>query len=53
MVSTISGGAMLIAGSMLLTLGPSILLPANITVAVGGALSALGGLILVQSWLKG
>lgn len=53
MVSTISGGAMLIAGSMLLTLGPSILLPANITVTVGGALSALGGLILVQSWLKG
>jgi ubiquinone biosynthesis protein len=53
MVSTISGGAMLIAGSMLLTLGPSILLPANITVAAGGALSALGGLILVQSWLKG
>lgn len=53
MVTTISGGSMLIAGSMLLTLGPSILLPATITVAAGGGLSALGGLILIQSWLKG
>ncbi len=53
MVTTISGGAMLIAGSMLLTLGPSILLPASLTVTTGGALSALGGLILIQSWWKG
>jgi ubiquinone biosynthesis protein len=49
---TISGGSMLIAGSMLLTLGPSILLPASFTVAAGGALSAIGGLILIQSWWK-
>ncbi len=53
MVTTISGGAMLIAGSMLLTLGPSILLPASITLTTGGALSVLGGLILIQSWWKG
>jgi ubiquinone biosynthesis protein len=53
MVSTISGGSMLIAGSMLLTLGPSILLPANITFAAGAAFVVLGGLILVQSWWKG
>ncbi len=52
-VTTISGGAMLISGSMLLTLGPSILLPATFTIAAGGAFLALGGLILVQSWLKG
>jgi ubiquinone biosynthesis protein len=52
MVTTVSAGAMLIAGSMLLTLGPSILLPASITIAAGGALSALGGLILLQSWWK-
>jgi ubiquinone biosynthesis protein len=53
LVTTISGGSMLIAGSMLLTLGPSILLPATVTVAAGGALSGLGCLILIQSWLKG
>ncbi len=52
MVSTVSGGAMLISGSMLLTLGPSILLPATFTVTAGGAFLGLGGLILIQSWLK-
>ncbi len=52
MVSTISGGSMLISGSMLLTLGPSILLPASFTLTTGAALAAMGGLILVQSWLK-
>jgi len=53
MVATISGSAMLISGSMLLTLGPSILLPATFTIVAGAALSALGGMILIQSWLKG
>lgn len=53
MVATISGGSMLIAGSMLLTLGPSILLPANITLTAGAAFVLLGGLILIQSWWKG
>lgn len=51
-VTTVSGGAMLISGSMLLTLGPSILLSASITLTAGATLSALGGLILIQSWLK-
>lgn len=53
LVSAISGGSMLISGSMLLTLGPSILLPATFTITAGAVLSALGGLILLQSWLKG
>ncbi len=51
-VSTISGGAMLISGSMLLTLGPSILLPASYTLTAGAVLSAIGGLVLVQSWWR-
>ncbi|MCP3672062.1 MAG: ubiquinone biosynthesis regulatory protein kinase UbiB [Gammaproteobacteria bacterium] len=52
LVATISGAAMLISGAMLLTLGPSILLPASMTVVAGAALSSLGGVILVQSWMK-
>ncbi len=52
LVATISGAAMLISGSMLLTLGPSILLPASMTIIAGAALSALGGVILFQSWLN-
>ncbi len=52
LVATISGAAMLISGAMLLTLGPSILLPASMTVVAGAALSSLGGVILVQSWIQ-
>ncbi len=52
LVATISGAAMLISGAMLLTLGPSILLPASMTVVAGVGLSSLGGVILIQSWIK-
>jgi ubiquinone biosynthesis protein len=52
LVATISGAAMLISGSMLLTLGPSILLPASMTILAGAALSSVGGVILIQSWLR-
>ncbi len=51
-VGTISGAAMLISGVMLLTMGPSILLPATITVSFGVGLGAGGGLILLKSWLQ-
>ena len=53
LISTISGAAMLISGAMLLTLGPSILLPASATIIAGAGLSSLGGVILIQSWMKG
>jgi len=53
LISTISGAAMLISGAMLLTLGPSILLPASATIIAGAGLSSLGGVILIQSWIKG
>ena len=52
MVATISGGAMLISGALLLTLGPSILLPATTTLLAGLALSGIGGVILIQSWMN-
>ncbi len=51
-VSTISGGTMLISGTLLLTLGPSILLSATVTTTAGIALAGTGGLILLQSWLS-
>jgi ubiquinone biosynthesis protein len=52
MVATVSGGSMLISGALLLTLGPSILLPATMSTIAGLALSTLGGMILIQSWMK-
>ncbi len=51
-VASISGAAMLISGSMLLTLGPSILLPAMMTTTAGLGLGVAGGLILIHSWLR-
>ncbi len=51
-IATLSGAAMLISGTLLLTLGPSILLPADITTALGAGLAATGGLILIGSWFK-
>jgi ubiquinone biosynthesis protein len=51
-VSTITGGAMLISGTLFLTVAPSILLSAKITAATGMALIGIGGLILLQAWLS-
>ncbi len=50
-ISAISGGTMLISGTLLLTLGPSILLSAAVTTTAGIALAGTGGLILLQTWL--
>ncbi len=52
MVATVSGGSMLISGALLLTLGPSIMLPASMTLAAGAFLSAVGSVVLIQSWMK-
>jgi len=51
--SVISGGAMLISGSMLLTLGPSILLPATLSTTTGAFLGLTGGYILLRNWFRG
>ncbi len=51
-ITTISGASMLISGTLLLTLGPSILLPATIATFGGAALGVTGGLILIQSWFR-
>jgi ubiquinone biosynthesis protein len=51
-VSTITGGAMLISGTLFLTVAPSIMLSAKVTAAAGMALIGIGGLILLQAWLS-
>ena len=51
-IAAVSGGSMLISGALLLTLGPSILLPASIVTSAGIGFSTLGGLILIQTWLR-
>ncbi len=52
-IAAISGGAMLISGALLLTLGPSILLPATATTIAGMFLGFGGILILLKTWLQG
>ncbi len=49
-IAAISGGAMLISGALLLTLGPSILLPAAVTTTAGMFLGLGGTLILLKTW---
>ncbi|MEJ1355528.1 MAG: ubiquinone biosynthesis regulatory protein kinase UbiB [Candidatus Sedimenticola sp. (ex Thyasira tokunagai)] len=51
-LASISGGAMLISGCLMLTLGPSVLLPATIVTVAGIALAVTGGLLLVNTLLR-
>ncbi len=51
-VGAIGGSAMLIAGALFLTLGPSILLPATLVTAAGTGLSLAGILVLANAWLR-
>ncbi|MES9900439.1 MAG: ubiquinone biosynthesis regulatory protein kinase UbiB [Sedimenticola sp.] len=51
-VASISGGAMLISGCLMLTLGPSVLLPATIVTVAGIGLAVTGGLVLVNTLLR-
>ncbi len=53
LVATISGAALLVAGALLLTLGPSVLLPAGAVTGTGLGFSAVGALLLVRSWARG
>jgi len=50
-IAAVSGGSMLISGALLLTLGPSILLPASIVTGAGIGLGAAGVLLLINAWL--
>lgn len=51
-IAAISGAAMLISGTLLLTLGPSIMLPASMVTPAGIGLSVGGTLILIQAWIR-
>ncbi len=51
-LSVIAGGALLIAGSLLLTLGPSILLPANLVTGFGIGFASGGLLLLLRGLLQ-
>jgi ubiquinone biosynthesis protein len=51
-VTTISGAALLISGTLFLTLGPSILLPATATTGAGITMACWGSLLLLQSWFS-
>jgi ubiquinone biosynthesis protein len=50
-VTAIAGASMLISGTLLLTLAPSILLSAAVTTTAGMALTGTGVLFLLQAWL--
>jgi ubiquinone biosynthesis protein len=51
-ITAIAGGAMLISGTSLLALVPSILLSATLTTTIGMALAGTGLLLLLQAWLS-
>jgi ubiquinone biosynthesis protein len=53
LLSAISGGSLLLAGTLLLLLGPGQLLPAGAVTSTGLGLSFLGGYALIRSWLRG
>jgi hypothetical protein len=44
---------MLISGALLLTLGPSILLPASVVTGAGIGFGSAGALLLIHAWLRG
>jgi len=52
LVAAIGGAAMLIAGALLLSLGPSLLLPASMATLGGLGLAVGGAAILLQSWWR-
>lgn len=53
LIGAISGGTLLITGTLTLLLGPGQLLSATAVTTAGLGLSAVGGLTLLRSWLKG
>jgi len=49
-ITVISGAAMLVSGTLLLTLGPSILLSANVVSTAGIALCSAGLMLMLKAW---
>jgi ubiquinone biosynthesis protein len=52
LVGAIGGAAMLVSGALLLSLAPSILLPATMSTIGGLALAVTGTALLLQSWWR-
>ncbi|HEB95369.1 MAG TPA: ubiquinone biosynthesis regulatory protein kinase UbiB [Sedimenticola thiotaurini] len=52
MTGTTSGAAMLVSGSLLLTLGPSVLLPAGVVTGGGITLVAVGLVLMLRGWYR-
>lgn len=53
LLTAISGGSLLLAGTLMLLLGPGQLLSASVVTSTGLGLSGLGGLALLRTWLRG
>jgi ubiquinone biosynthesis protein len=53
LLTAVSGGSLLLAGTLLLLLGPGQLLPAGAVTSTGLGLSFLGGYALIRGWLRG
>jgi len=51
-ITVISGAAMLVSGTLLLTLGPSILLSAKLISSAGIALCAAGLMLILRAWFR-
>ncbi|MEW8350903.1 MAG: ubiquinone biosynthesis regulatory protein kinase UbiB, partial [Candidatus Thiodiazotropha taylori] len=51
-LTTISGSALLLSGSLLLVFGSGGLIPATLATALGFGLGSGGGVLLLRSWLK-
>jgi ubiquinone biosynthesis protein len=51
-LTTISGSAMLLSGSLLLVFGSGGLIPLTLATALGFGLGGGGGILLLKSWLK-
>ncbi|MGD9171166.1 MAG: ubiquinone biosynthesis regulatory protein kinase UbiB, partial [Candidatus Thiodiazotropha sp.] len=49
-ISAISGGAMLLSGTLVLIFGSGSLLPVSLATALGIGLGAGGGFLLIKSW---
>ncbi|EGV49948.1 MULTISPECIES: ubiquinone biosynthesis regulatory protein kinase UbiB [sulfur-oxidizing symbionts] len=50
-VSTMSGSAMLVSGSLLLVFGPGMIASAPLSLMIGAGLSGGGALLLLRAWL--
>jgi ubiquinone biosynthesis protein len=51
-IIAVSGAAMLISGCLLVTLGPSVMLPGRFVLAAGLVLGAWGALNLIHAWMR-